>query len=148
MKRRPIVLSTAALIAVAAGIVLIRVFTFMGAEDMQTALHVDFAKVDEVELRYGLTGGSWYITDKKGLQNFFELFKGEKLKDPVGKEPSTGYTLSATMYENGKAVCLFTFGGNKVTVSSENGGGGTMYTGNRNFSADKVAEIVSRYHLG
>ena len=146
MKRRPIVLSAAALIAVAAGIVLIRVFMFMGAEDMQTALHVDFAKVDEVELRYGLTGGRRCITDPKDLRDFLALFQGEKLENPVATGSSTGYILAATMYEGGKAVCTFTFGGNKIVAYSENGGE-TVYTGNRNFSTEKVGEIVKKYHL-
>ena len=139
------ILCTAAALAVVAGVLLYPAWKFRNAKDIETTLHIDFSKVDYVNLRAETQQGpaGTEISEKETLREFLNTLKGDRLLGPAECPSSTGGGLAVSFY-SGSGVRLggFTCAGSRIVTGSTGDGRDTVYTGSKWMD---VAHIRGKY---
>jgi len=142
LKKVIIIVAVVAVLAVVAGFFS---YQFFIAKDMQETIGVNFDSVDKVTIGSGTTGKTFDIVGKENLQEFFDMFKGAKLKKDTDQRISAGFIYSAILYKSGKEMVGFNFGYDGINVSKD--GNYTKYISSKNIDEKQMAEIDKKYKL-
>lgn len=132
---------------VAAGVIL---YPYVIARNMRNVLPVNCEKVDKVELISGNSKRT-AITGKENVRKFFDLFDGVKLKKTTKTGSFSGFIFSALLYEKGKPVGEFTFGGNEILIAEHFNPNAALvsrvYWSNKAFTQERDRQIAEEYRL-
>ena len=143
MKKKVIIIvAVIAVIAVVAGFFS---YPYFVSKDMEKTTGVNFDNIDKVTIGSGTTGKTFDIVGKENLKEFFDLFKGTKLKKDFDQKLYKGFTYSAILYKSGKEMVGFGFGYDKIDVSKN--GNDTRYISSKNIDEKQIDEIAQKYKL-
>jgi hypothetical protein len=146
MKKVIIIVSAFVVILVAAGIIFYPFLKSLGNNDMQKALNLNFSTVDKITIKSDMTGKESTIVGRENLQEFFDVFKGVKLKKSAVLGPSTGYIYGVSLYQSDKIIGGFNFGYNTIVVPAT-GMNSIEYTSSKNIDDKEIEKIAEKYNL-